>query len=326
MVSYADFHKARARRKQAMEQGLRVYLGVPEHVQIYLDNGAFYFISREGETPKQEYEEFVREAQPDWRPVPQDFIPIPGMSIEEQQNCLTKTMEVNRSYEHDGFVPVIHISKVLPEYIRQVKAHEGLMAKQSLALGGIVPNLLRAPKAMRYSDVLAGLRNVRREFQGKRVHVFGLGGTATIHLGALLDMDSADSSGWRNRAARGIVQLPGGGDRLAAELGSWRGRKPTEEEWRRLAECTCPACTDHGVEGLKRDGIAGFCNRATHNLWVLLEEARAVNEHLAARTYHDWYRDHLDNSTYLRLITTLAETRTDSGTSADPVASSDTCQ
>jgi|GEM_PF-3663133 len=38
-----------------MDQGLRNYLGVPDHVKIYLDNGAFYFISHHGETPVEEY-------------------------------------------------------------------------------------------------------------------------------------------------------------------------------------------------------------------------------------------------------------------------------
>jgi 7-cyano-7-deazaguanine tRNA-ribosyltransferase len=43
MISYADFHKKPARRRKAMDQGLRNYLGIPDHIKIYLDNGAFYF-------------------------------------------------------------------------------------------------------------------------------------------------------------------------------------------------------------------------------------------------------------------------------------------
>ena len=35
-----------------------------------------------------------------------------------------------------------------------------------------------------------------------------------------MGVDSVDSSGWRNRAPRGIMQLPGSGDRMVAELGS----------------------------------------------------------------------------------------------------------
>jgi hypothetical protein len=80
----------------------------------------------------------------------------------------------------------------------------------------------------------------------------------TLHLAALLDVDSVDSSGWRNRAARGIVQLPGRGDRVVANLGNWRGREPDADEWGLLTSCPCPACQQFTVEGLKASGIAGF--------------------------------------------------------------------
>src|SRR5262249_21990310 len=168
---------------------------------------------------------------------------------------------------------------------------------------------LRAPKAMSYQDVLDSLVHVREEFPGKHIHVFGIGGTATLHIAALLDINSADSSGWRNRAARGIVQLPGSGDRSVAELGSWRGRRPDEAEWERLAACPCTACRAHGDEGLKANGSLGFCNRATHNLWTLLEEAREVEVGLAAGTYPGWYASHLDNTIYRPLIELIVAAR-----------------
>ena len=93
-----------------------------------------------------------------------------------------------------------------------------------------MPNLLRTSKAIPYKEILEGLRRVRQTFADEEIHVFGIGGTATLHLAALLGMDSVDSSGWRNRAARGIVQLPGSGDRIVANLGSWRGREPSEAD------------------------------------------------------------------------------------------------
>lgn len=140
-------------------------------------------------------------------------------------------------------------------------------------------------------------------FRDKAVHVFGIGGTATIHLAALLDIDSVDSSGWRNRAARGIVQLQGSGDRMVANLGKWRGRTPSKAEWDKLRRCRCPACTANRIDGLKANGLNGFSNRATYNLWVLLDEARWLEKHLRAKTYAMNYRRRLDNSTYLPLVT-----------------------
>ena len=309
MVSYADFHRMSASRYTAMEQGLHTYLGVPEHIKIYLDNGAFYFLGRDGGTSRKEYEEFVTKAKPDWWPIPQDFIPTPKMSVHEQQRCFARTMQVNCAYQHDGYTPVIHICQFLGKYIEAMQRHEQLSVKPALALGGIVPNLLRTSKAIPYKEILEGLRRVRQTFADKEIHVFGIGGTATLHLAALLGMDSVDSSGWRNRAARGIIQLPGSGDRIVANLGSWRGREPRESEWNTLIVCPCPACRQFGIDGLQATGIRGFSNRATHNLWTLLDEVRQINAHSTDSSYRTWYKDHLDNSIYLPLIEqTLSQT------------------
>jgi hypothetical protein len=302
MVSYAEFYQAHTRRRKAMGQGLHAYLGIPGRIAIYLDNGAFYFLRKNGEVPQLEYEEFVREARPDWYPIPQDYIPAPRMTDDEQLDCLRQTMAVNQNYRHDGFVPVIHISRHMDEYLYQLQADKQLQVKPAVALGGIVPNLLRMPKAMPYRDILNNIRQTRTELADKQLHIFGIGGTATLHLAALLGIDSVDSSGWRNRAARGIIQLPGRGDRVVADLGKWRGRTPNQEEWDILAACQCPACHQFRIAGLQASGIQGFCNRATHNLWTLLDEARQVEEHLNAGTYTNWYIDHVENSTYFPLI------------------------
>jgi 7-cyano-7-deazaguanine tRNA-ribosyltransferase len=112
-------------------------------------------------------------------------------------------MDINRAYDYDGYVPVVHISGFLHEYASAIKANKRLAAKPSLALGGIVANLLRTRKAMTLDDVLTHLRFVRNEFESKKLHVFGIGGTATIHNAELLRMDSIDSSGWRQPSRQG---------------------------------------------------------------------------------------------------------------------------
>lgn len=306
MVSYAEFHQLKARRSAAMNVGLREYLGVPESVAVYLDNGAFYFSGQQnGQAPHDEYEEFAEATKPSWKPIPQDYIPLPSMSPQKQRGCFDKTMRVNRAYEHDGYVPVVHIGNHLEDYTRELLESPKLSAKSYIALGAIVPNLLRKPKAIPYTDVLSGLQHVRTVFEGKKLHVFGVGGTATLHVMSLLGIDSVDSSGWRNRAARGIIQLPGSGERLVAKLGNWRGRKPTWKEWQGLHNCQCPACAKYGVEGLKADLLHGFCCRATHNLWVLLEENRWLDQHVSAETYAENYGARVDNSVYRPIIDEL---------------------
>ena len=315
MVPYADFHYMPARRRQAMEVGLHAGFGIPSYMSIYLDNGAFRFSRDESEVPRQDYEAFVAQAKPDWYAIPQDYIPTPRMSDVKQLECLQQTMDVNQSYSHDGYVPILHISRHLDEYLRQFKANEQLRSKPIFALGGIVPNLLRTPKAMSYREILDSVRQVRATFADKELHLFGVGGTATLHVAALLGLDSVDSSGWRVRAARGIVQLTGIGDRAVAELGNWKIREPSQQERKKLIECQCPACQQYGLDGLKANLIYGFCNRATHNLWTLLEENRMIQKHLEDKTYIEWYKDHLHNSTYRPIIDQIVETweRADGG-------------
>lgn len=307
MVSYADFHQNRTRHHRAIEEGLHISLDIPKHVKIYLDNGAFRFSRAGGEIPRQDYEAFVDQTQPDWYAIPQDYIPTPRMDNDEQLECLQRTMKVNREYSHDRYVPILHISRHLDEYLRQFEENEQLRSKPVYAIGGIVPNLLRAPKAMGYQEVLDKVRQVRIKFTNQELHLFGVGGTATLHVAALLGVDSVDSSGWRVRAARGLVQLPGIGDRTVAALGNWRVRQPSQQEWAKLEECQCPACQKYGLEGLKANRTYGFCNRATHNLWTLLEENRMIQEHIKNRTYVEWYKEHLHNSTYRPLIDRMAE-------------------
>ena len=307
MVSYADFHQSPTRHRRAMAEGLHASLDIPKNVRIYLDNGAFRFSRAGGDVPRQDYKAFVKQAQPDWYTIPQDYIPTPQMDDDEQIRCLKRTMAVNHKYSRDGYVPILHISRQLDEYLRQFEANERLRSKLIYAIGGIVPNLLRTPKAMGYKEVLDKLHRVRATFANRELHLFGVGGTATLHIAALLGINSVDSSGWRIRAARGIVQLPGIGDRTVADLGNWKNREPNPEELKKLKACQCPACQMYGLEGLQANRTHGYCNRATHNLWTLLEENRMIQKHLAEKTYAKWYKGHLHNSTYRPLIDHIVE-------------------
>lgn len=311
MISYADFAGNPRWRSKVVESGLHTALGIPNHVQIYLDNGSFSFCRKEIEPPIAEFCDFVALTHPDWFPVPADSIPSPNMLPEQAKQCMKATMKMNRHYarQDTGCVPVIHICSLLSNYLAAMRRDPTLRAAPRVGLGGIVPNLLRTSMARPHLEILESLRSVRRAFTQSHLHIFGIGGTSTVHLAALLGLDSADSSGWRNRAARGLIQLPGTGDRMVAELGSWRGRVPSSGEWEQLRACICPACQGEGLDGLTRNGTAGFAHRATHNLWVLLQEAEWVRTQLAAGTYERNFQDRLDNTIYRPLIERALEIR-----------------
>ena len=307
MVSYADFHAMPWLRERAMKTGLQKFLDIPSDspVRVYLDNGAFYFLSRNEKMPEEkDYKAFVRKARPDWHPIPREWIPAPMMSPQKQTACRLATMKSNLRHNVDGFVPVAHVGPFLGKYTEGLKADAKTRKKPRIALGGIVPNLLRAPKALPYSQILDCLFQFRGDFPKgeKDLHIFGIGGTATVHLAALVGLDSADSSGWRNRAARGIVQLLGKGDRIAADLGGWRGRALTPQEKKELQSCECPACDKDGWRGMTKPRIEGFCHRATHNLWVILQEAEWATAKIQNGTYAEEYQSRLNNSVYMPLV------------------------
>ena len=94
---------------------------------------------------------------------------------------------------------------------------------------------------------------------------------------------------------------------MVADLGSWRGRRLSPQEREVLRNCPCPACARSGLEGLAAGRIEGFCNRATHNLWILLEEVRWVEDRLMSGTYGERYKVRLDNSIYKPLIEKAVE-------------------
>ena len=78
-----------------------------------------------------------------------------------------------------------------------------------------------------------------------------------------------------------------------------------------VSPCTlgapCPACRAHGIAGLKAHKLHGFCCRAAHNLWVLLEEEKWLSKHIAKGTYKQNYSRRVDNSTYKPIIDELLE-------------------
>lgn len=286
MLSFDELRQRPKQRRQAVEHGLASIL-LPEsnadHIRVYLDNGAFACLRRGDEPAMTEFTQFVEAVKPAWYPVPADFIPLPSFSRQKQKCLFERTLAVLEANSGNGFCPVVHPGPWLDNYM---EALQRLKQTKQLAIGGLVPHLLNSQGAQR-RQTIAMLRRIRKEFPG-RIHAFGIGGVVTLHLAAALEIDSVDSSGWRQRAARGLINLRGRGERQAVKLGSWKGRELTSMERLELARCRCPACRNSADNRLRRKGIEGFAARATHNLAVLLDEAELIRRHLKAGDFASW--------------------------------------
>lgn len=290
MLSFDEFRRRSAVLQRAAADGLHSILGVPSSssLRVYLDNGAFACLRRGDEPAVAEYLQFVAQVKPAWYPVPADYIPLPSEARARQQRLFQRTIAVLEAHTGNGFCPVIHPGPWLDRYLDVL---DRLCLHRQLALGGLVPHLLNSVGAQR-RQTIALVRRVCRQFPG-RIHAFGIGGIVTLHLAAALGVHSADSSGWRQRAARGLILLRGAGERQAVALGSWKGRALTVDDWRELERCRCPACRRYGPDGLRAGSINGFANRAVHNLAVLVDEAVLIDRHLAAGDFAAWSRRRL---------------------------------
>jgi hypothetical protein len=310
MLSFDEFRQRPALLQRAMRHGLSAALEGPagysappaDGIRFFLDNGAFACLRRGDEPAAEEFCRFVAAVRPAWYPVPADFIPLPTYSRRRQRALFERTVAVLEAHQGDGYCPVVHPGPWLGGYLDVLHR---LGQTRQLALGGLVPHLLSSPGARRRQTITL-LRRVRREFPG-RIHAFGVGGVVTLHLAAALGVDTADSSGWRQRAARGLILLRGRGERQAVKLGSWQGRPVSVDEWNELARCRCPSCRTRGSGGLRAGDLPGFVNRAVHNLYVLLAEASLINRHLRAGDFPEWSARRVRGNRMADLVTFALE-------------------
>jgi hypothetical protein len=293
--------------------GLREFLGLPNDYQVFIDNGAFHSLTHEVPFDVRGYRRFIGKADADWYPIPVEHIPHPSMSRRKQRDLYRKTMIYNRGYAPQGFVPIAHVGACLPQFLDCFERMNRKTTVERLGLGAMVPFLLRGKGSDGRTRVVDDIISVRSRLPDTRIHGFGIGGTATLHIAAVLGLDSVDSSGWRNRAARGIVQLRGTGDRVVADFGKWRGRRLSPKERKGLCDCGCPSCRVGGPRGLEKGGIVGFASRATHNLWVLAEEAAEIGRRFSDPSYYEWIRSHIDNRVFIGLIDHAIEAAKTSG-------------
>jgi 7-cyano-7-deazaguanine tRNA-ribosyltransferase len=301
MLSFDEFRRLPHLRREAMAGGFPAVLA-SDRVRVYLDNGAFSCLLRGTRPAVAEFREFVRATSPAWYPVPADFIPRPTDSRRRQKELVDRTIQVLEAHSDDGYCPVVHAGPWLDYYLETLRR---LGRTKKLAIGGLVPHLLNSAGAQRRATI-SGIRRLRDQFPGK-IHAFGIGGIVTLHLAAALGIDSLDSSGWRQRAARGLVVLRGRGDRMAVKLGSWKGRPIQPAEWDELARCRCPSCRRRGIEGLKDIGVEGFAHRAVHNLWTLLEEAVLSDRHRLRGDFPAWSTQRVRDNRMANLVSLALE-------------------
>jgi 7-cyano-7-deazaguanine tRNA-ribosyltransferase len=293
MVSFGELQQRPLTYQSCLRQGLRRWFRVSG--EVFLDNGAFR-LNRLGARPDiSGYVAFVRQARPQWYPVPFDYMPTPAHSRALQRRKIRQTNSINLKYAPLGYVPVIHAGPLVDKQFRQLRER---MQIPRLAIGGLVPYLRHLNGTDRY-DVIQALGQVGRDYNGK-LHIFGVGGLVSLHIAALLSASSVDSAGWQVRAVHGVITLP-----LEAGQISTRTRYRTgfsKKVRDAVRACPCVACTTFGREGLFESGRSGFVHRSVHNLSMLLNENALIERMAERKDLRAWVTERFRSSPYSRLV------------------------
>ena len=201
---------------------------------------------------------------------------------------LKNTRSMIESNSKIPLMPVLHgySLKVLGKACSDIKKIDD--DPKLIGIGSLVPLIFsttagskRFPDCMQF--VMESVKLIRSEFPDAMIHAFGIGSTLTMHLMYSVGTDSLDSTGWRIKAAYGIIQLPGVSDRHVKTRNNGRRYLDTAEQ-RILAKCECPICNEKSIKERMTILDENFIPRAVHNAWVFKKEEqdfkKAVNEGL----------------------------------------------
>lgn len=176
------------------------------------------------------------------------------MRLNFTAECLQEIMNSPIS-EEIPIMPVVHPYKgSIKKFLELTRPL--LESSRLIGIGSMVPLIQHRGGSRK--DVIDTVKELRKLFEDKLLHVFGIGGTTTMHTMLMLGADSLDSIAWRKRAAYGIIQLPGIGDRYLVKerkmYMAWKGIKTmSDDEVRSFLSCDCDACQGLLDEMIWRD-------------------------------------------------------------------------
>ncbi|MFW9995366.1 MAG: tRNA-guanine transglycosylase [Candidatus Odinarchaeota archaeon] len=319
LINAYEIIKKEKMRKGIENEGLRGYLNFKGN--ILMDSGGFLFQKKqvmdiEPETISELYDRL----KPDMAVI-LDHPFSPREDKETNKNRWKKTLENTRIMMETGtdngttlLMPVIHgySRKELDVAFEEVRK---ISEPEVIGLGSMVP-LFRFFNAFSMINakerpylVIDLIRRVREAFPDAFLHVFGVGGTTTMHLLYSLGVDSIDSVAWRLKAAYGAIQLPGVGDRFVVSKNRKKGRVQLDDNKKDvelLGQCKCPICKEKEIkerlDALDNTKAKTFEKRAIHNAWTYLYESKAIQKEIKEGDPHEFTDKRLEKSLFRKFF------------------------
>jgi tRNA-guanine family transglycosylase len=285
-----------------MREGIHNYLNFKGHIMI--DSGGFLFVKKNiPEMHPNKILELYERSKPDIGVI-LDYPILPNLPEKERKRRLCETLENTRYMVafHKGknpmLMPVIHGHSLrsVSWFVKQLNI---ICDFEMYGIGSLVPSVFNTKGAGGIYNVVKIVSFIRKIIPDKKLHVFGVGSTLTMHLMFYIGADSVDSSGWRTKAAYGAIQLPGTPDRYITIKKKHKNYpRLSREEMNILDDCVCPSCRRISIDGLMRS----YQLRALHNAWVLQNEVNVAKRLVEENTYDDYVERILKNSRFYKVF------------------------
>jgi tRNA-guanine family transglycosylase len=297
--------------KEAQEKKIHNYLGF--NGPIIMDSGGFLFMKKNiMDVTAKQIIDFYEKSKPNFGVV-LDHPLFPTLSEAEKLSRKKKTLQntkimmKNRITKNPILIPVIHgyESKEIKWYIKKLRKIDQFPL---YGIGSLVPALYNVKGVGGILNVMKIILQIRKQIPNAKLHVFGTGGTLTMHLMYYAGADSLDSSAWRTKAAFGAIQMPGIGDRWVTKA---IRKKPypqlSKEEKKMVENCRCPMCRKYGFSALQNE----FSARAIHNAWVHQQEVRKTRRLMKDNRYDTYVKKTLEKTNFYSLFGTLEKLKRD---------------
>jgi tRNA-guanine family transglycosylase len=284
-----------------MDEGIHRYLGHEGY--ICMDSGGFLFMKEKAlNVDPMAILNLFEESKPD-SAVVLDHPLEAGLSNYARKKRQLKTLENTRvmilskkTPDNPTLIPVVH-GHSLHNIRWNIQKIKEISDFEIIGIGSLVPSVFNAKGVGGIYNVIKIVSYVRKLFPTKRIHVFGVGSTLTMHLMYYAGADSIDSSGWRTKAAFGAIQLSMVGDRyITQRVRNKKYKDLTQSEIKGLSHCECPICTTKGLNCLR----TSFEARALHNAWVYQKEVEIVRMLIHEDSYEKYIEKSLEKSPFRR--------------------------
>jgi tRNA-guanine family transglycosylase len=298
IVNAYEILQKNSANKNVKEKGIHQYLEFKGPVTM--DSGGFFFMMKKVlNVHPQEILELYELSKPDFGVV-LDHPLEPNLSYYQRKKRLLKSLENTKYMLHaernknPELIPVVHgySKRTIAWYI---KALHKIGEFETYGIGSLVPSVFNSKGAGGINNVVKIVSYIRKLLPEKKIHVFGIGSTITMHLMFYTGANSIDSSSWRTKAAFGAIQLSGIGDRyITSKKRNRKYRDLSKTEGKILDQCKCPVCKKEGLEKLK----TSFKARALHNSWVFQKEVETARKLTKNGEYEEYVQDILSKSSY----------------------------